>query len=103
MVDGPAKADAVVMNSTTNNSNIRRFQRSRDDKVISGVAGGLGKYFDVDPVLFRVGIVAATIMTGGLVALAYIGLAIARDYDDAPAAPPAVTDVPQDSPTPVAA
>jgi phage shock protein C len=100
MVQRVARADAVTMNSTTNNPNIRRFNRSRNDKVISGVAGGLGEYFDVDPVLFRVGIVAATLMTGGLVALAYIGLAIARDYDDAPAAPPAVVE---DTPTPMAA
>jgi phage shock protein C len=90
------------MNSTTTHTQPRRYHRSKSDRVVSGVAGGLGEYFDVDPVLFRVGIVAATIMTGGLVAIAYIGLAIARDTEDAPAAPPAVVEVP-DTQTPVAA
>ena len=36
----------------------RRFLRSRDDRFIAGVCGGLGRYFNVDPVLFRVGTVA---------------------------------------------
>ena len=31
----------------------RRLLRSRDDRVIAGVAGGLGRYFDIDPVIVR--------------------------------------------------
>jgi phage shock protein C len=29
--------------------------RNVDDKALAGVCGGLGKYFDIDPILFRVG------------------------------------------------
>jgi phage shock protein C len=36
----------------------KRFHRSRDDKIISGFCGGLGNYFDIDPVLVRLGFIA---------------------------------------------
>jgi len=32
----------------------RKLYRLGDSKVIAGVCGGLGEYFNVDPVLFRV-------------------------------------------------
>ncbi len=33
---------------------MKRLYRSRDDRVIFGVCGGFGKYFNMDPVVFRV-------------------------------------------------
>ena len=36
----------------------RRLLRSSSDRVIAGVAGGLGDYFGVDPIIFRIGFVA---------------------------------------------
>ena len=33
--------------------NVKRLYRSKTNKVIAGVCGGLGDYFGVDPVLFR--------------------------------------------------
>ncbi|NTV47369.1 MAG: PspC domain-containing protein [Chlorobiales bacterium] len=48
-----------------------KLYRSRQDKVIAGVAAGLGKYFDVDPVLVRVIFVVFTVM-GGSGFLAYV-------------------------------
>lgn len=53
----------------------RRLYRSRRDRVVFGVAGGLGKYFDVDPVLIRVAFVAFAFVSG-IGILAYIILAI---------------------------
>jgi len=32
----------------------KRLYRSRESKVIGGVCGGIGEYFDVDPVLVRI-------------------------------------------------
>ena len=49
--------------------------------MISGVAGGLGEYFGVDPVLFRVGFVAATLLSG-VGALAYLALVLLVKTDD---------------------
>ena len=38
----------------------RRLLRSNRDRMLAGVAGGLGSYFNVDPVIFRIGFVVAT-------------------------------------------
>ncbi len=48
----------------------RRFLRSRDDRVIGGVAGGLGRAFGVDATIFRIGL-AALVFAGGVGLLAY--------------------------------
>jgi phage shock protein PspC (stress-responsive transcriptional regulator) len=49
----------------------RRLYRSRSDRVIGGVCGGVAKYFDIDPVLVRVGAVALAFL-GGAGILAYL-------------------------------
>src|SRR5207249_9808501 len=47
----------------------RRLTRRLDNKMLGGVASGLGDYFNVDPVLFRVGFVVAALVGGaGLIA-----------------------------------
>ena len=33
---------------------MRRIHRSATDKVIAGICGGLGEYFNIDPVILRV-------------------------------------------------
>jgi phage shock protein C len=43
----------------------RLLRRSRDDRVIAGVCGGLGRYLQVDPVLLRIALVILTV-SGGL-------------------------------------
>lgn len=32
----------------------KRLYRSNDDRLVAGVCGGLGEYFKVDPVIFRI-------------------------------------------------
>ena len=59
----------------------RRFLRSRDDRFIAGVCGGLGRYFNVDPVLFRVGAVAL-LFAGGASLFVYAALWIFVATDD---------------------
>ena len=49
----------------------RVLRRSRTDRVGAGVAGGLGEYFAVDPVLFRV-LFAVSAFFGGAGVLAYL-------------------------------
>ena len=48
-----------------NRKQIRRLYRSRTDRVIAGVAGGMGAYFNVDPVIFRI-IWLLLLLPGGL-------------------------------------
>lgn len=61
----------------------RRLLRSRDDRVLAGVAGGLGKYFGVDPVIVRIAF-AVSVFFGGLGALAYLLLAVFVPTDGDP-------------------
>lgn len=42
----------------------KRLTRSRNKKVIAGIAGGLGEYLDIDPILIRIIIVLITIFHG---------------------------------------
>src|SRR6185369_2435735 len=60
---------------------VRRLTRSSADKLIGGVAGGLGRYFGVDPILFRIAFVVLT-FAGGVGVLAYIGLLAFVPADD---------------------
>ena len=53
----------------------KRLYRSRTDRMIWGVCGGLAKYFDVDPTIIRV-IAIVSIFFTGLGLLAYIVMAI---------------------------
>lgn len=46
----------------------RRLYRSRTDRMLGGVAGGLGDYFEVDPVLIRLAWVALAFAGIGVVA-----------------------------------
>jgi phage shock protein PspC (stress-responsive transcriptional regulator) len=48
----------------------RRLYRSRSDRVISGVCGGLARYLNVDPVIIRV-VAVALIFAGGAGLLLY--------------------------------
>jgi phage shock protein PspC (stress-responsive transcriptional regulator) len=54
-------------------SNVRRFTRRRDNKLIAGVCSGLGDYTGMDPVIFRIAFVAL-VFAGGSGFLLY-GLA----------------------------
>ena len=49
-----------------------RFLLNRRDAKIMGVAAGLADYFRIEPLLVRLGIVAATLVTGPVMILLYI-------------------------------
>jgi len=54
-----------------------RLYRSRDDKWVSGVLGGVAKYFSVDSLLLRLGYLAlAFLVNFGTALVAYIVLAV---------------------------
>lgn len=56
---------------TTHTAGIKRLERSTSDKKIAGVAGGLGRYFDLNPNVFRLGFIILTIL-GGAGVLVYL-------------------------------
>jgi phage shock protein PspC (stress-responsive transcriptional regulator) len=50
-----------------------RIRRSRTDRKIAGVAGGLGRHLDIDPIIVRVAFVVLTFF-GGVGLLLYVAL-----------------------------
>ncbi|MCL2360945.1 MAG: PspC domain-containing protein [Defluviitaleaceae bacterium] len=67
----------------------KRLYRSRTNKVISGVCGGIAEYFNIDPSLVRLGMVLFT-FAGGSGIVAYIIGAIV--IPQAPHFPPGGSD-----------
>jgi len=58
----------------------RKLTRSTTDKHVWGIAGGLGRYFGIDPVIFRVAFGAATLVSGlGLIAYVALRLLLPSD------------------------
>ena len=53
-----------------------RLYRSRDDRVLAGVAGGLAERLDLDPSLVRVVWAILIVLSGGLFLLLYVIMAI---------------------------
>jgi phage shock protein C len=79
-----------------------RLYRSRDDRMLAGVAAGVAEMVEADPSIIRVVWVLLAFLTGGLALVAYIVMAIVvpeRPYGedaggDAAAARPAAPDGP---------
>ncbi|HEY4505247.1 MAG TPA: PspC domain-containing protein [Candidatus Paceibacterota bacterium] len=42
---------------------MKKLYKSEDDKVIAGVIGGIGEYFDIDPTLLRLAYILLAVMT----------------------------------------
>ena len=58
----------------THTNAVRRLERSSSDKMLAGVCGGLGRYFDLNPAVFRIGFVVLTLL-GGAGVLVYLAAA----------------------------
>jgi len=50
----------------------QRFLINRGDAKVMGVAAGLADYSGVDPTIIRLGMVAATLLTGPVMILFYV-------------------------------
>ena len=61
----------------------KRLYRSRTEKMIAGVCGGIARYFDIDPTIIRVIWVAATLLAGSGV-LAYLILWVVVQLEPVP-------------------
>jgi len=58
------------------NQQPKRLYKSSRDRKLFGVCGGIAEYFNIDPVLVRVGWAVATLLTIGTGILAYIVTAL---------------------------
>lgn len=43
---------------------MKKLYKSNKDKVLAGIIGGLGEYFDVDPTLLRLAFILLVVLTG---------------------------------------
>jgi phage shock protein PspC (stress-responsive transcriptional regulator) len=79
MVPAPARGHPGDMSEHTTHipeiPEIRRLQRSRSDRMLAGVSGGLARYFEIHPAVFRVGFVVLTLL-GGAGILIYAAAAL---------------------------
>ena len=61
----------------------KRLYRSRTDKKICGVCGGLAKYFNIDPTLVRLALVLCVLFAGfGILAYIIAALVIPEEPVD---------------------
>lgn len=68
--EGPDQVEQATQGELQHQTVLRR---STEDKVIAGVAGGLGRYFGIDPVLIRIAFVVLLFFGGSGFLLYLIG------------------------------
>ncbi len=86
----------------------RKLYRSRKERMIAGVCGGIGEYFGIDPTLIRLIFVVAGLFGGPVAIIAYLIFMIVVPDEPlaqpvAPSAAPsaiAPVDEPGDTPSP---
>lgn len=65
----------------------RKLYRSRTDRMIWGVCGGLASYFDVDPTIIRIAAIVSVLMSGAGI-IAYIIMAVVVPLETSSATEP---------------
>jgi phage shock protein PspC (stress-responsive transcriptional regulator) len=55
-------------------NNTKKFYRSRNDRMIGGVCGGLGAYFNIDPTIVRVIAALGVVLSVSIIFWIYIVL-----------------------------
>ena len=72
-----------VLNEATDQ--VKKLRRSRSDKMLAGVCGGVAKMIGVDAAILRIILVAATLLGFGTGAILYVAAWILMPEEDAPA------------------
>ncbi len=73
----------------------KKLYRSRDDRMVAGVCGGLGDYFDIDPTLMRLIFVFGSVVTGSGLFWVYLVMMILVP-EEVPASEAVVTTTSED-------
>jgi phage shock protein C len=77
-----------------------RLYRSRDDRMLTGVAGGVAELLDADPSLIRLVWAVLVVLSGGLALLVYVVMAIVVPERPVGMAPPGAAVAPDGSTVP---
>ncbi|MEU4608188.1 PspC domain-containing protein [Kribbella sp. NPDC023972] len=59
-------------NAPFSNLSGKVLRRSRDQRMLTGVSGGIAEYLNIDVTLVRLGIVGLTLLTGGTALIGYV-------------------------------
>ena len=59
----------------------RKLYRSRSERIVGGVCGGIAEYYGVDPTLVRLVAIALTVLSAGTAVIAYIVMMIVVPED----------------------
>jgi len=73
-------------------SQYKQLYRSKDDRMIAGVCGGIGDYLDIDPTIIRLIFVFGSVITGS--GLFWVYLVMMFVVPEETVASQAVVDVP---------
>jgi phage shock protein PspC (stress-responsive transcriptional regulator) len=57
----------------------RSFRLDKGNAKLAGVCSGIGRYFGIDPLLVRIGFVAATLLGFGSPVIIYLAVALIAD------------------------
>jgi phage shock protein PspC (stress-responsive transcriptional regulator) len=74
--------DSAAMTENTHTvetPTVQRLERSRSDRMLAGVCGGLARYFDIHPAFFRVGFVVLTLLGGAGILIYLAALLVMPD------------------------
>ena len=66
----------------------KRLTRSRDDRIVAGVCGGLARYLNVDASMVRIVAAVVTVLAGGSPLLLYVVAVLIVPEDDQVGPPP---------------
>src|SRR4051794_26612489 len=58
---------------------VKRLERSRSDRMFAGVCGGLARYFDIHPAVYRVGFVVLTLLGGSGIVMYIVAALVIPD------------------------
>jgi len=73
---GEEQGDDMNMNSQSQEVPYKRLYKSRRDRKLFGVCGGLGDYFSVDPTIIRILLIFLTLLSFGTGIILYLAMAI---------------------------
>lgn len=62
--------------------NGKKLYRSKTQKMLCGVCGGLGEYFNIDPTLIRLGAILLACFSAGTLLIAYFVAAVVIPDED---------------------
>jgi phage shock protein C len=61
----------------------KKFYRSKKDRVIAGVCGGIAEYFDIDPIIVRLIALSLVLSAGGgIIAYIIAWIAVPNEPED---------------------